>query len=183
LKYALKCIVIAGILLVVLGVIAVIFIYSGFYNIAATEHHWGIMTSIIETMRDRSIAVHSDDLQVPDFDELKRKEEAYPHYHAMCRNCHGAPGHEIDEFAEGLYPLPPGIQAGGIQKKRSAGEIYWIIKHGIKMTGMPAFGLNHDEEELWSLTALVKEMPKINEEKYKRMIENQNHNDHGYRHD
>ncbi len=187
-KYALTI----TIVLVALLVGAVLFAWSGIYNIAATRSHWGVTLSFIETLRDRSISVRSDDIRTPNMDNQKLKEAAFSHYHEMCRLCHGAPGYPPEEFSEGLYPAPPKMTSGHIQEELTNAEIYWIVKHGIKMTGMPAFGPTHDQEQLWGLTALAKEMSRMTAEKYRRQIEEAGHGheheqtatdeaqDHGY---
>ena len=78
----------------------------------------------------------------------------------------------------GLYPSPPGITSGKMQEKRDADEIYWVVKHGIKMSGMPAFGPTHDEKALWGLVALVEEMPQMSPENYQRMAESMDSGGH-----
>lgn len=62
------------------------------------------------------------------------------------------------------------MTAGAVQDTRSSDEIYWIVKNGIKMTGMPAFGPTHDETELWGLVAFTRELPEMNAEAYARAI-------------
>ena len=136
-----------------------LYVWSGYYNIAATSPHWNITLSLIDTLRDRSIEVHSKGIQAPNLDDPKLKELAFPHYHEMCRLCHGAPGYSPEEFAPGLYPSPPSMTSGKIQQALKDTEIYWIVKHGIKMTGMPAFGPTHTEKIMWGLVALAEEVP------------------------
>jgi mono/diheme cytochrome c family protein len=178
LKYILNFIII----LAVLGLAALIYLWSGFYNIAATKPHWNITLSLIETLRDRSIAVHSKEVPVPDLDDPKFRDAGFSHYHEMCRFCHGAPGYQPEEFAIGLYPVPPDMISGNIQKARSDAEIYWIVKYGIKMTGMPAFGPTHEEDELWGLTVLVKEIPRMAPDHYRQLVEHENGTGHGHGH-
>jgi hypothetical protein len=160
-KYVLTVVIVLAVLLI--G--AVLFAWSGIYNIAATDPHWGITLSFIELLKDRSVEVHSDNIQVPNLDDPKLREIALSHYHHTCRLCHGAPGYQREEFAKGLYPAPPSMISGQVQKELGEAEIYWIIKHGIKMTGMPAFGPTHNNEELWGLAVLIKEIPRMNTEK------------------
>ena len=158
------------IVLAVLIVGAVLYVWSGSYNIAATEPHWSITLSLIDTLKDRSIEVRSKNIKPPNLDVPKLKELAFPHYHEMCRLCHGAPGYLPEEFATGLYPSPPSMTKGDIQKELSDAEIYWIVKHGIKLTGMPAFGPTHKDEILWGLVALSKEIPKMTPEQYQLRV-------------
>lgn len=170
------------IFLICSGLAALIYAWSGVYNIAATKPHWEITLYFVETLRDRSIAIRIDDIRVPDLDDPKFREQAFSHYHEMCRFCHGAPAYPAVEFAKGLYPVPPEMTSGNIQKLRSEAEIYWIMKHGIKMTGMPAFGPTHGENELWGITALVKEMPRMDPDHYREQVDNENGTGHGHAH-
>lgn len=157
--------------LAVLGVGVLLFAWSGIYNVAATKPHWGITLSLIEMLRDRSISVRSDDVGEPDLDNAKLMEAALTHYHEMCRLCHGAPDYQPEEFAKGLYPHPPNMTSGHVQEERSRAEIYWIVKHGIKMTGMPAFGPTHSDPELYGLVALTMEIPQMTPEEYRRQVQ------------
>jgi hypothetical protein len=159
-----------AVFLCVLIVGAALYVWFGVYNIAATEPHWSITSSLIEAVRERSIEVRSKDIQVPNLYDPKFTEAAFPHYHEMCRLCHGAPEYPPEEFAVGLYPHAPSMTSGDLQKELSDAEIYWIVKHGIKMTGMPAFGPTHKEKELWGLVALVKEIPKMGLEQYRQQV-------------
>ena len=165
-----KYVLTIAIVFAVLIVGALLYVWSGSYNIAATVPHWSITSSLIDTLKDRSIEVHSTDIQSPNLDDPKLKEQAFPHYHEMCRLCHGAPGYSPQEFATGLYPSPPSMTKGDFQQELTDAEIYWIVKHGIKMTGMPAFGSTHKDEILWGLVALAKEMPRMSPEQYQRRV-------------
>ena len=173
------------IVLAVLIVGAVLYVSSGSYNIAATEPHWGITLSLIDELKDRSIEVRSKDIHPPNLDDPKLKQIAFPHYHEICRLCHGAPGYLPEEFATGLYPSPPSMTKGEIQKELSDAEIYWIVKHGIKMTGMPAFGPTHKDKILWGLVALAKEIPEMSPEQYQRQVKEmglEEEMSHGHKH-
>lgn len=166
-KYVLTVIIV----LLVLTAGGLLFAWSGVYNIAATEPHWPLTKSFIELLRDRSIEVHSDDISPPNLNDMKLKEAAFSHYHGMCRLCHGAPDYQPEEFAKGLYPQPPSMISGRIQEERSQAEIYWILKQGIKMTGMPAFGPTHNDSELYGLVALTMEIPQRSPEEYRQQVQ------------
>jgi mono/diheme cytochrome c family protein len=88
----------------------------------------------------------------------------------MCKQCHGAPGSPRDEFAEGLYSIPPSLASGDVQQELSASELFWIVTHGIKMSGMPSFGKTHTEEQIWGIIAIVKKLPEMNRAAYEEMI-------------
>jgi len=88
----------------------------------------------------------------------------------MCFSCHGAPGHKPSEIGRGLNPKPPQLDAEEIQG-RSDAELYWIIKNGVRMTGMPAFGPTHEEKELWSIIAFLRRLPEMDAKAYDAMVE------------
>ena len=148
---------------------AALFIESGAYNIGATTPHWGITRSLIEKMRDRSIAAHSSDLRLPPAEYRAYAGAGLSHFEGMCRFCHGAPGRAPYEFADGLFPSAPPLMAPHVQK-RPDGELYWIIANGIKMTGMPAFGPTHKEEDLLGILAVVRLLPDLGPQEYAQML-------------
>ena len=147
-----------------------IFIWSGLYNIGADSPHWGITFLLLEEARERSVEMHSKDIVSPSLNDRKLLEVGFPHFNEMCRQCHGAPGYPRDEFAEGLYPMPPSLASRDVQQELSAAEIFWIVKHGIKMTGMPSFGKTHTDEQIWGIIAIVKKLPEMNPAAYEEMV-------------
>jgi mono/diheme cytochrome c family protein len=90
------------------------------------------------------------------------------HFDATCSKCHGAPGKPQEEFAEGLYPKPPSLSATA--KELSRKEIFWVIDNGLKMTGMPAFGVNHEREDIIGMTAFIEKLPEFNDQGYAEFV-------------
>ena len=84
-------------------------------------------------------------------------------YKQMCQHCHAGPGVERAEWAGGMRPRPPHLKDAAPEWE--AKEIFWLVKHGAKMAGMPAFGPTHDDQALWSIAAFVKELPAMTLEK------------------
>lgn len=152
----------------IIGAVA-LFVGSGRYNVAAVEPHWGVTTWLMEEIRDRSIAFHSKAIQPPRLKGIEFVPKGFTEYHAMCRLCHGAPGESLLEFAQGLNPKAPTLASKDVQK-RGDHELYWIVKNGIKMTGMPAFGPTHDEEDLWSIISFLRNLSNLLPEKYEAMV-------------
>ena len=165
------CITVLIILAIVcLGV--AFYFFTGRYNVAATSPHWDITLEILETVRDQSITRFSQGVSVPQsLDDPKLREVGFHHYHEMCRLCHGAPGYEREEFAEGLYPNPPHLASGSIQKEWSDAQLYWIVDNGLKMTGMPSFGVTHSKRQMWGIIAFLRILPNLNPQEYGSMVE------------
>lgn len=105
----------------------------------------------------------------------------------MCVGCHGAPNTPPSEIADGLNPNPP--ELANSKKTKPPTELYWIVKNGIKMTGMPAFGPTHTEEELWAIVAFLKKLPELSQDEYQAMdkeaegMQQEHNQDNGHNHE
>lgn len=144
----------------------VLFVYSGVYDIGADEPHWPATHGFISTLRDRSIAVRSSDLQVPNLSDATLISKGAGQYAAMCVGCHLAPGKENSEIRPGLYPQPPNLA----QVRIAPRVAFWAIKHGIKMSAMPAWGATHDDATIWSMVAFLEKLPDLNSAQYKQIV-------------
>ena len=151
---------------VVLGALAVgvgIFIWSGMYNIGADEPHWMPTRVVIDKLREQSISARMADMQVPNLDDPKVIAAGAVNYSAMCTGCHLAPGVTDTEIRPGLYPMPPDLpKIGSRDDKRT----FWIIKHGIKMTAMPAWGKTHTDQQIWNMVAFIRKLPGMTPAQY-----------------
>jgi mono/diheme cytochrome c family protein len=158
--------VIAVLLLGALG--AALFVESGFYNIGADDHHTKPVLALITQLRDRSIEAR--------LGSIKPQLEATPamiktgaaHYAALCVGCHLAPGVTKSDLRTGLYPHPPNLAQEDIQESRRA---FWIIKHGIKMSAMPAWGKTLEDDAIWDVVAFVRKMPNLTPEDYQQLAQ------------
>jgi hypothetical protein len=147
-----------------------VFIWSGFYDVAADVPHWRATLWILEEARESSIAFHSKGIHPPSLNDKTLVHEAFPFFHEACRHCHGAPGYQRDEFARGLYPDPPPLSLEEVQKDLNDAELFWVVKNGLKMTGMPAFAKIHPDNQLWAIIAFVRDLPNIYPEDYQTML-------------
>jgi mono/diheme cytochrome c family protein len=142
-------------------------IYSGVYNVAADERHWSLTSRFFETLRLRSIQRQARDVAPPDLSGDDLAVRGAVHYAQMCVMCHLAPGVENTELRQGLYPQPPDLT----RLKVDPAAAFWVIKHGIKMSAMPAWGTSHDDETLWTIVAFVDRLPRLTPQQYKMMVE------------
>lgn len=155
-----------AVLMLVAAIFVLSIIYSGMYNVAASAGHSATVAWITETTMERSVQQRAASLQVPPEIDLGSRalvEEAGKPYSEMCQMCHGAPGAEPAEWVV-LTPSPPDLSEEA--SEWSDAELYWIIKHGVKMTGMPAFGPSHDEKQIWALVAFVRHLPDMSPQEY-----------------
>jgi len=146
-----------------------LFVYSGVFNVSARWEDPAWLAWLLETVRERSIETRAEPIPVPrDLEDPARARRGLEHYAEMCQWCHGAPGEEESEIAKGLNPPPP--QLAGREEEgeeHDPRELFWVIKNGIRMTGMPAWGPTHDDEELWDLVAAVRRLPELSPEAYR----------------
>ena len=178
-----KFLVVCLIAVVIAVVFAAIFVYSGAFDVAADAPHTELTTRLIEAVRDRSIAVRIKDIQVPALDDPHLIAEGAEHYAAMCANCHLAPGVDKTDIREGLYPTPPNLTK---PIAASAAEMFWVVKHGIKMSAMPAWGKTHDDHSIWGIVAFVQKIPELTPEQYQALAkpsDKSDHHDHQHSHE
>jgi len=153
--------------LLVLGGLGSIAIYLGLYNIAADAPHYRFTYWFIENLRDRSIAARARSISAPkDLADPKRISSGAGLYTEMCSGCHLAPGMEKTEISQGLYPHAPELSRAS---DHSPAQQFWIIKHGVKMTAMPAWGKTHDDRLIWDMVAFVQQLPKLSPAQYQEM--------------
>jgi mono/diheme cytochrome c family protein len=152
----------------VIAAFAGIFIYAGVYDIGADAPHLAPTYWLIEHLRDRSIAVRARGVEVPaDLADPKRIAVGAGLYADMCSGCHLAPGMAKTEISQGLYPSAPEF-ARGVDD--SAAEEFWTIKHGIKLTGMAAWGRTHDDALIWDMVAFIRELPSLSPAEYQAAV-------------
>jgi mono/diheme cytochrome c family protein len=96
------------------------------------------------------------------------------HFRANCLPCHGAPGIATSEAGKGLHPPAPPLDRSETQA-RSDGELFFVVGRGVRMTGMPAFGLTHNEKELWALVTFIRHLPTLTPEERHRLAEAEPH--------
>jgi mono/diheme cytochrome c family protein len=143
-------------------------IYVGVYDVAATSPHWRMTSWLLETTRTRSIKAQAAGIAVPPgLDDPGRLVIGVGHYAAHCAVCHGAPGVPRGDIAQGLAPPPPDLAKTA--PLYSAAELFWIVKHGIKMTGMPSWS-DHSDDELWATVAFVEKLPGMSEREYASLV-------------
>jgi mono/diheme cytochrome c family protein len=156
--------VIVVLLLGALG--AALFVESGIYNIGADDHHMNATLALIVQLRDRSIEMRLGSIKPQLAPTPAMIQSGAEHYAALCVGCHLAPGLTKSDLRTGLYPHPPNLAQEDIQESRRA---FWIIKHGIKMSAMPAWGKTLDDAAIWDVVAFVRKMPSMAPEDYQQL--------------
>jgi len=156
-----------------------IYVYSGSFDAAADTLESPLTAWIAKTVRERSVAVRAADIVVPQLDDAAMIARGADEYAQMCAGCHLGPGVADNEFRKGLNPAAPELARVAGRAARQ----FWIVKHGVKMTGMPAWGLTHDDATLWSIVAFLQQLPTLTPEQYARMTAGSAHEEHDHMHE
>jgi mono/diheme cytochrome c family protein len=151
--------------------------YSGLVNVGADDPHLPAVHAFLTMARDRSIEVRSKDIEVPNLDDEALIRTGAGNYNAMCIGCHLAPGLANTELSQALYPAPPNLAEIGINGSPAA--TFWVIKHGIKASGMPAWGNSMGDEYIWGMVAFLNQLPKMDGEQYQALVASSAGHQHG----
>lgn len=146
-------------------------VFGGIVDVAATEPEPAIVQWVLATTMESSVRNHASDVVVPadvDLEDPALAERAFGHYSVACTPCHGGPGIEP---APWLVLDPPARSLADTADRWSDAELYWIVKHGIQMTGMPALGPTHEDPDLWAIAAFVRQLPRMTAEEYQAMAQ------------
>lgn len=174
-----------GIVITLLAAIATagVIVYTGAFDVAADTPHAAVTYRLIAFARERSIGRRIEDIAPPgDLDDIARVRRGAGNYAAMCNGCHLEPGVETSELRMGLYPEPPNLakpDADRSHEAAGAARKFWIIKHGIKATGMPAWSKGGMEDAaVWDLVAFVQRLPKMSASEYRELVDSSKGHSH-----
>lgn len=138
----------------------------------ADDRHYDVTHRLLETLREKSIARSANDIEVPDLSSPDLLLTGGADYNDMCSGCHLRPGITETDLSIGLYPRPPNlvstqeIEQGSAENNEAAKRNFWIIKHGIKASGMPAWGPTHGDERIWAMVAFLDRLPSLSVNQY-----------------
>lgn len=159
-----KKLMLTGLISGSIAVAGFFFVYLGLYNVSALAQHTRPVFYLLQYAMVRAAETRSESVEVPDLRQLDWRQSGLALYTQHCQQCHGAPGVAPESFSLGMTPSPTAIAA--IARHREAGHIFWVTKHGIKMTGMPAWQFRLNERQLWEVVAFVKQIPYLTVAEY-----------------
>jgi mono/diheme cytochrome c family protein len=149
-----------GALAIIAAVAALIYFFGGFFSVAENEDN-------------PAVAGHATDTAPANLDDPATVKAGARAYATIgCVNCHGGPPDaNWAKWSEGLKPIPADLKV--MAKERTAPQLFWAIKNGLKFTGMPSFGLaGASDDQIWSIVAFIKKLPTSSDEDYKTWTAN-----------
>jgi mono/diheme cytochrome c family protein len=153
--------------LIAVAAAALLIMYTGSYNVAASVPDNPIVEWFLSNTMIHSVINRAKSVKAPEQLTDKQAQAGFLIYKDTCVYCHGAPGRDPADIAKGLNPDPPDLSdaAGDM----TSGELFWIIKNGIKMSGMASYAKVHNDDEIWNVVAFVQRLPKMTPEEYRRL--------------
>ncbi len=139
-------------------------VYSGVFNVAATSGHSAFTKWVATTVVRNSVERRSAGLSAPSWFSSTDPSQGFKLYDKHCLGCHGAPGIKRQDFPKGMEPPPPKMTDAA--KDWTPRELYWIVYHGIKMSGMAPFEKSFSEKERWHLVSFLKVLPTMTSQHY-----------------
>jgi mono/diheme cytochrome c family protein len=160
-----------GALVLLLGLAAVVSVRA--VDVRATTPHAATVERGLRAIMEHSVRQQAASVQKPagvDLRDPQLAARAFGHYSAACRTCHGAPGAKADPWMV-IYPAAPDLTRPEIVGAWSDDELFWILKHGVKDTGMMALGPTHQDKDIWAVTAFVRQLPTMTAARYAQLAE------------
>lgn len=168
--------VVVGIL-IILGIPA-LWVVSGGFNVAATTRAGFVERAVAEFGRDQSVDNHAQKMTNPYANDPSVLPAGLKLYRQDCMTCHGVPGVKRSDIAHGLNPRPPHLAWKGFAHMPD-GEMFWVVKNGYRMTGMPGFGPTRSDEQIWQIVSFVRHLPNLTPEEKALLAAASNQADQG----
>jgi cytochrome c553 len=149
-------------------IVGAIVVISGIAPINASSGHWDITSAFLDFAKTRSVSTHSWGIKAPRLDDEALVLRGAGHYEQVCVACHGAPGRTPPPAMAAMTPPPPGLIPR--LSRWTPEELFTIVKHGIKFTGMPAWPVQQRDDEVWAMVAFLRRMPTLDPSGYRRVV-------------
>lgn len=141
-------------------------IVTASYNVSASAPETSVELGVLHSVMRHSVRERAgvEGRETWSDEELRK---GFQEYEAMCIICHSAPGKERTPISKGMRPQPPNL--ADTAKQWTTAQLFWIIKNGVKMTGMPAFGVSHSDDEIWKIVGFVHGLPQMSADKFRAL--------------
>lgn len=141
---------------------------SGIVPIKASSGHWAITRWFLNFSMERSIATHTLGNKAPPLDDPSLVLRGAGHYETGCRPCHGSPELPHPRIAQHMTPHPPYLPP--VLDAWEPDDLFYIVKHGVKFTGMPAWPSQQRDDEVWAMVAFLRTLPELDAAAYRQLV-------------
>ena len=141
---------------------------SGIMPITASAGHWPITAWFLNFSMERSVSTHTIGIKAPPLDDADLVLKGAGHYEIACFPCHGSPVMQQPRIARAMTPHPPYLPPA--MREWEPEELFYIVKHGVKFTGMPAWPTQKRDDEVWAMVAFLQKLPELDPQEYRQLV-------------
>lgn len=146
-----------------------LFAWSGVMQVSASSGHWKVTDWFLHWVMRNSVRTYST-FQTPEGKAPERDlVSAAGHFRQACQVCHGAPGVKPSPVMQASTPPAPDLSVTA--KEWSDRQLFWIIRHGVKFTAMPAWPVEDRDDEVWRMVGFVRRLPGMTSELYRALTQ------------
>jgi mono/diheme cytochrome c family protein len=160
---------IAGVILTLalFGAGGLLVVEAGLFDARASTPHgpimaWATHTTMIHAMKRTAAGVQAPAAFTP-----RQTIAGLQLYESDCMECHGGPGVARAAWVQGMNPSPPFLLDAS--RRWTRGQLFWVVKNGVKMTGMPAWGASQSDTQIWDLVAFLEAMSEMKPADFQRL--------------
>jgi mono/diheme cytochrome c family protein len=157
----------AGFVTAIIIIVIAAVLVAWTYNVSASVPDTAAEFEILHSIMQNSVRMHAGTEEERETWSEEEIRKGFKDYDEMCIICHSAPGKERRPISKGMRPQPPNLAE--TSKQWSSAQLFWIVKNGVKMTGMPAFGSTHTDEQIWNIVGFVRRLPQISPNEFRTM--------------
>jgi mono/diheme cytochrome c family protein len=162
-----RCLLVIGALALAAFAGGALTLYAGWYDISATDQHLAPTYWLLDVGMKRSVKFRAQEIPVPPLDDPDLARRGFTHFKTHCEQCHGGPGVAPEPFALGMTPAPANLAYTATEWRPAA--LFWAIKEGIKMTGMPAWKYRMSDAQIWAVVAFLQRLPRLTPLEYRAL--------------
>jgi mono/diheme cytochrome c family protein len=161
--------------ILVLAMVGLAAVFTGGFNVAASVPHSSVETWVFSTTMKNSVQRQARGIAAPASITEEQVRHGFAKYRDSCVYCHGAPGVDATDWAQGITPEPPYLP-DTVRRWRPA-ELFWIVRNGVKMTAMPSFGKHLSDQDIWGVVGFIQRLPGMADAEYARLAQETDHPD------
>lgn len=150
--------------LVTIPSLVLLIAWSGLIGVRASSGHWAVTDWFLHWVMRNSVRTAALSVDAPPLDNPALLPPAAGHYEIACAMCHGSPARARPETVSHMLPPPPDLRP--VISTWTDEQLFEIVQHGVRFTGMPAWPTQQRPDEVWSMVAFLRALPAMDTEGY-----------------
>ena len=153
--------------IVALPIIGLLVGWMGLVGVGASGGHWALTDWFLHWVMRNSVRTAALSTEAPPLDDVALLPLAAGHYETGCAICHGSPAQPRSDAVLAMLPVPPDLRK--VVPTWTDEQLFQIVQHGVRFTGMPAWPTQVRPDEVWAMVAFLRKLPGMGAEEYYRL--------------